>query len=452
MSLGDPIEGSGKVHSVMKTYFDPELETAPLGKLREIQFQKLKRVLEVVYQSNRFYQRKFREHGVELEHIKRLDDIGKLPFSFKREFQKDQEENPPFGTNLSDPLDHYVRYHQTTGTTGRPLRWLDTRQSWQWRGRIAAMSLWAAGVRPSDIVFFPFSFGPHIAFWGLFEGTWQIGALAIAGGGWDTLQRIRSIGENRVTVVCCTPTYALRMAEVAQENGIDLKTSSVRIMVHGGEPGPLVPPICKKIEEAWGATPYDYPGLTEVGAYGMHCEHQKWAVHMNEGEFIIEVIDPKSAALVPEGEVGEMVLTNLGRFSSPAIRFRTGDLVKVKREVCPCGRTFGLLEGGVLGRSDDMITIRGMNIFPAQVGALVEKHLVIGEEYQMVAYTKEGVGEFKMMIELVGGRNGEEVARAIRDDLRRLFEIRIEVEVVPPGILQRSDFKSKRFVDKRERI
>lgn len=430
-------------------YFDAEVETAPLEKLRSLQFKRLKRILEIVYRSNPFYQRKFQEHGITPDDVRCLEDIRKLPFTHKKEFQRDQEENPPFGTNLSEPLENYVRYHQTTGTTGRPLKWLDTKESWRWRGRCAAMSLWAAGVRPSDVVFFPFAFGPHVAFWGLFEGASQIGALVIAGGGWDTQQRLTSILENRVTVVCCTPTYALRMAEVAKEKGINLRDSSVRILVHAGEPGALVPSIRKKIEEAWGAIPYDYPGLTEVGAYGIHCRNQTNAIHVNEAEFIIEVINPNTGEPVPEGEQGEMVLTNLGRACSPAIRFRTGDLVRLKKGICPCGRTFRMLDGGVIGRVDDMITIRGMNIFPLQVGEIVERHLVVGEEYQMVAYSEKGLDEFKVTVELVEGRNSEEVAKAIQEDLRQRFEIRFQVEVVPPGTLPRSNYKSKRFIDKR---
>ena len=434
------------------SYFDPEVETAPLDRLREIQFHRLKHVLQVVYRNNRFYQRKFREHPVELGEIKRLEDIRKLPFSHKSEFQKDQEHNPPYGTNLSEPLEHYVRYHQTTGTTGTPLKWFDTRESWLWRGKCGAMSLWASGVRPSDIVFFPFSFGPHVAFWGLFEGAWQIGALSIAAGGWDTLQRVRSVIENQATVMCCTPTYALRMAEVARENAIDLSKSALRRTVHAGEPGALVPSIRKKIEEAWGATPYDYSGLTEVGAYGMHCEHQEHAIHVNEGEFIIEVIDPNTEEPVSEGEIGEMVLTNLGRSCSPGIRFRTQDLVRLGPGFCRCGRTFGILDGGVLGRSDDMITIRGMNIFPAQVGEIVERHLVIGEEYQMEACSRAGLGEFKVMVELAEGRAADHVVSGLREALKEHFEIRMEVVVVPSGTLPRSEYKSKRFVDKREEV
>ena len=432
-------------------FFDQQVETASREEIEVLQFRKLETLLKKVYATNPFYRSKFENFSVTPSDIRSLDDLQRLPFTVKKEFEEDQERHPIFGTNLTEPLENYVRYHQTTGTTGKPLKWLETRESWQWRGRCAAMALWAAGVRPSDIVFFPFAFGPHVAFWGIFEGVFQIGALAIAGGGWDTSQRIKSILENQVTVICCTPTYALRLAEVAKENGIDLSNSSVRIMIHAGEPGALIPSIRKKIEEAWGATPYDYPGLTEIGAYGIHCRYDKEAIHVNESEFIIEVINPDTGEYAPEGEVGQMVLTNLGRSCSPTIRFRTGDLVRLKKSACPCGRTFRMLDGGVLGRSDDMVIIRGINIFPPKVGEIVEGHLVVGEEYQMVAYSEKG-GEFKVMVELIEGRNREEVTKVIREDLRQHFEIRMDVEVVPAGTLPRSEYKSKRFVDRREHL
>ena len=432
-----------------KPYFEPESETASEDKLRELQFNKLKNVLNIVSKSNPFYRRKFQKHGVSVQEIKSLDDLRKIPFSYKEEFQKDQRGNPPFGTNLSEPLESYTRYHQTSGTTGLPLKWLDTEKSWRWRGKCAAMALWGAGLRPSDIVFFPFAFGPHVAFWGLFEGAQLAGALVIAGGGWNTLQRVKSIIENRVSIICCTPTYALRMAEVAERERIDIKKSSVRVIVTAGEPGALVPAIRDKIKQAWGAVPFDYPGLTEVGAYAIHCQNQERSIHVNESEFIIEVIDPDSGNPVPEGEIGEMVLTNLGRSCSPGIRFRTGDLVKLGKSNCPCGRTFRLLIGGVLGRRDDMIIIRGMNIFPSKIGEAVEKFLALGEEYRVVAYTKNGMGELKVQIEFAPGRDEKEISNMITKELRDQFELRIDVEGVSAGTLPRSDYKSRRFLDER---
>jgi phenylacetate-CoA ligase len=280
--------------------------------------------------------------------------------------------------------------------------------------------------------------------------VWQIGALAIAGGGWNTLQRLKSIFENQVTVVACTPTYAIRMAEVARENGIDLRESSVRITFHAGEPGALIPSVRDKIIENWGAKPFDYPGLTEVGAYGIHCVAQDTSIHVNEAEFIFELIDPKTGTLIKGEGTGEMVLTNLGRTSSPSIRFRTGDLVNVKKNQCSCGRTFISLDGGIIGRVDGMICLKGMNIFPSQMEEVVGRSLVMGEEYQIVCYTKKGMGELKVMCELLEGRP-DDVLSEIQKDLLGAVEIRIEVERVPIGTIERSEYKSKKFVDKREK-
>jgi phenylacetate-CoA ligase len=273
--------------------------------------------------------------------------------------------------------------------------------------------------------------------------------LAIAGGGWNTLQRVKAIFENNVTVVACTPTYAMRMAEVASENGIDLRESSVRLTIHAGEPGALIPAVRKRITESWGAKPFDYPGMTEVGNYGIHCVFQDGAIHVNEAEFIFELLDPKTGDSVKGDGTGEMVLTNLGRTSSPSIRFRTGDLVTVKSEKCPCGRAFRLLDGGIIGRVDGMILVRGINIYPSQVQAVVEKHLEVGEEYQVVAYTEKDMAELKVMCELLDNRPREAIVKKIEEELRNTFEIRMKVEPVPKGTIERSDYKSKRFIDKR---
>lgn len=433
----------------MTVYFDREAETSPRARIEEIQFKRLKGLLEVACRENPFYKKKYAEHGISPEDIRSLDDITKLPYLYKKEIQEDQRANPPFGTNLTGSLEDYVRYHQTTGTTGAPVRWLDTKETWNWRGRCAAMSMCGSGITAKDIVFFPFAFGPHVAYWGIWQGAWEIGALAIAGGGWDTAQRIRSIFENKVTVVACTPTYAIRMAEVAAQNGIDLRESSVRMTFHAGEPGALIPSVRNRIMESWGVKPFDYPGLTEVGNYGIHCVDQDTSIHVNEAEFIFELIDPDSGDPIEGEGTGEMVLTNLGRTSSPSIRFRTGDVVKVKRSQCKCGRTFLSLDGGIIGRVDGMICLRGMNIFPSQIEAIVGKHLVMGEEFQIVAYTSKAMGELKVMCELLEGRP-DHVLSAIQKDLLDTAEIRINVERVPRGTIERSEYKSKKFVDMRE--
>lgn len=435
----------------MPTYFRKEVETAPRETIRALQLEKLKKMLERVCATNPFYRKKFAEAEVTAGDIRVLEDLVKLPYALKGEFQQDQANNPPYGSNLTEPLKDYVRFHQTTGTTGKPLKWLDTREGWDWRGKCAAMSLTASGITAEDTIFFPFAFGPHVAFWGIWEGAFRIGALAISGGGWDTLQRVKFIMEKQVTVVACTPTYALRLAESAAEAGIDLRKSNVRVTFHGGEPGPMIPSFREKMKARWNAVPFDYPGLTEAGAYGMHCTCQETSVHANEEEFLIELIDPGTGMPLACGGVGELVITNLGRVCSPAIRFRTGDIVNAKEGQCACGRTFLLLEGGVIGRSDDMITIRGMNVFPSQIGAVAEKYLATGEEYRIVAYTRKGMADLKILLELAGGRPNQEIAERVKNELRECLEIRVDAEVVPPGTLPRSEYKSKKFVDQREK-
>lgn len=434
----------------MGVYFDEEVETGSRESIEAAQFKRLRHMLEVACSENPFYRRKYREHGVRPEDIRSLDDLPKLPYLYKKEIQEDQRLNPPFGTNLVGGLERYARYHQTTGTTGNPVRWLDTKETWNWRGRCAAMSLCGPGINAADIVSFPFAFGPHVAYWGIWEGVWSIGALAIAGGGWNTLQRIKNIIETRATVVALTPTYAIRMAEEARENGIDLRESAVRITFHAGEPGALIPSVRKRIMESWGARPFDYPGLTEVGAYGIHCTEQDTSIHVNEAEFIFELIDPATGTPIRGEGTGEMVLTNLGRTTSPSIRFRTGDVVSVKRGRCACGRTFLSLDGGIIGRVDGMICLKGMNIFPSQVEAVVEKHLVLGEEYKIIAYTARGMGELKVMCELLEERS-DDVLKEIGKDLLDSVEIRIGVERAARGTIERSDYKSKKFVDMREK-
>jgi phenylacetate-CoA ligase len=434
-------------------FLDPVLETAPRDKLEKIQWQKLKRLLEIVFEKNPFYQRKFENYNVKLADIKNLSDLTKLPFTTKLEFQEDQEQHPPFGTNLSEPLENYVQYHQTTGTTGKPLKWLDTAESWQWRARCIAHVFRAAGLGPGDIFMLPFNFGPYTAFWGAYEAAQYLGILTIPTGGWDTKQRLRCLLENKVTAIATTPTYARRMAEVAEEEGIELRKSSVRAILLAGEPGGMIPSIRKKIEEAWGAEVYEYPGLTEVGTYAFTCEYSKetMSLHVIESEFIVEVIDPETGEVVPEGTIGELVITNLGRSCSPAIRFHTEDLVKLKRGICPCGRTFVMLEGGVLGRRDDMLLVRGVNVYPSAIANIIEALLPPGQEYQIICYSDpEGRDAVKVQIELAPGQ--ENLQQLIAEEIKLRLNLRLEVEAVPIGKLPRAEYKSKKVLDLRAKV
>src|SRR4030042_296794 len=307
-------------------YFDQKVETASQDELAMLQFQKLEALLKKVSTSNSFYQNKFRSLGITLAEIRSMDDLKKLPFTVKREFEEDQEKHPPFGTNLTEPLENYVQYRQTSGTTGKPLKFLDTRESWEWRGKCACYLMKAAGVRRGDRIFFPFNFGPYTAFWIIYDGAYQLGNLIIPTGGWDSLQRLQSIIENQATVIPVTPSYAIRLGETAYAHHIDIANSSVRIIMLSGEPGGLVPGIREKIQRLWGSQCYEWIGMTEVGAGAFQCTEQPNAVHILESEFIAEIVDSETGPPVQEGEGGELVLTNLGRSCMPSIRYRTVDL------------------------------------------------------------------------------------------------------------------------------
>jgi len=431
-------------------YFNQKVETASRDEMRMLQFKKLEALLKKVYTSNAFYQNKFSQSGIALSDVRSLDDLRKLPFTTKREFEDDQAEHPPFGTNLTEPLENYAQYHQTSGTTGKPLKFLDTRESWEWRGRVVCHILKGAGVTRGDRILFPFNFGPYTAFWVMYEGAYQLGILIIPTGGWSSLQRLECMIENKATVIPITPTYALSLAETAREHGIDLASSSVKSLLLTGEPGALIPHVRERLQKIWNARCFDYIGLTEVGTWGFQCTEEPNGVHILESEFIAEIVDPETGIPVQEGKVGELVLTNLGRSCMPAIRYRTGDLVKARKEICPCGRTFRVLEGGVLGRKDEMIVIRGVNVFPNVLANVVESYIQAGDDYQIEVYKDRGVDEIAVKLQMKEQETGETIQRAVQDEIRKKLNLRIEVETVPKGTLPKFDYKAKRFIDRRK--
>ncbi len=431
-------------------YFDGKAETAGREEMAGLQFQKLGILLKKVFASNQFYQDKFACHGITLSEIRSIRDLHKLPFTVKKELEEDQARHPIFGSNLTEPLENYVQYHQTSGTTGRPLKFLDTQESWEWRGKVACYILKGAGVKRGDRIFFPFNFGPYTAFWVMYQGAYQLGNLIIPTGGWNSVQRLQCIFDNQATVIPTTPSYALILADAAREEHIDLGGSSVRILMLSGEPGALVPGVREKLQKVWNARCFDYIGMTEVGTWGFQCTEEPNGVHILESEFIAEIVDPRTGTPVPEGEVGELVLTNLGRACMPAIRYRTGDLVKIKKGNCPCGRTFRVLEGGVLGRKDEMVVIRGVNVFPNVLAEVVESHIQPGDDYRIEAYKEDGVDEIAVKLEIKEQEKKEAIGGAIQDEIKRKLNLRVEVGVVPGGTMSKSDFKAKRFIDRRK--
>lgn len=409
--------------------------------LENYQIHKLNQMLSFLLMENEFYQSKLQ--GIQLP-LRSKEDLAKLPFTTKQELVEDQKNNPPYGKNHTYPVTSYGRYHQTSGTTGEPLKVLDTPKSWKWWEDCWIKVYEASGVTSEDVVFLAFSFGPFVGFWGGFEAAKRISALVIASGSQSSKERITSMITNQATVLLCTPSYALHLVEVAEDMGVDLRDTKIEKIITAGEPGGSIPSIRKQIEDAWGATVYDHVGMTEMGAYGYGCK-AKNGLHVNDEQFIAEIINPETGEPVGPNERGELVLTNLGRYGYPLIRYRTGDMVINQPEKCSCGDPFTFLPGGILGRADDMVVIRGINIYPSSIEAIVREFKEI-KEFRIVYYTIEDMDQMKVQIETED--------ESIKDDLftllRQRVGLRIEVEIVEKGSLPRFEMKGRRIVDKRE--
>ncbi|MDR9793276.1 AMP-binding protein [Aeribacillus sp. FSL K6-2848] len=412
------------------------------NELRSLQLQKLNRLLHFVLNHNEFYKEKLA--GLKLP-LQSLEEVKKLPFTMKKELVDDQNNHPPYGKNHSYPLEEYVRYHQTSGTSGKPLKILDTKKSFEWWETCWLEVYRSSGVTKKDRVFFAFSFGPFIGFWAAFEGAKRLGALSISSGSQTSIERLRSMIENRATVLVCTPSYALHLAEVAEENGIDIKNGPVQKIITAGEPGASVPSTRKQIESLWGAVLYDHVGMTEMGAYGYSCSEQK-GIHVNESEFIVEVINPNTLEPVEVGEKGELVLTNLGRESYPVIRYRTGDIVIRSDQQCECGNSYQFFPGGILGRADDMVIIRGINIYPSSIESIIREFKEV-KEFRIVYYTENEMDQIKVEIE----SDSEQIVPILATKLRERVGLRIQVEKVPDNELPRFTMKARRVVDNRKK-
>jgi len=420
--------------------------------LEALQTERLRSLLAEILPHNAFYTRKLAGAGLLRGTAlpSRPDGSGEpshlrsLPLTTKVELLADQEAHPPYGTALTYPLDRYCRLMQTSGTSGQPLRWLDTPESWQWMLTNWQQIFEIVGVGRGDRLFFPFSFGPFLGFWTAYESASQQGLWCLPGGGMSSVARLHFLLDHQATVVLCTPTYALHLAEVAEREGIDLRNSAVRALIVAGEPGGSIPAVRARIEAGWNARVFDHSGMTEVGPVAIECRENPAGLHILEGDYIAEVIDPDTLESVAPGTTGELVLTTLGRLGSPLIRYRTGDLVCIDPDLCPCGRSFVRLRGGILGRVDDMIHLRGNNLHPSTLEAVIRGVEEVAE-YRIEIDRSSALAVLHVEVEPVPWAHGQDVAervdRAIRDEL--LF--RAEVHAVAPGSLPRYEMKARRI-------
>ncbi|MGO8746288.1 MAG: phenylacetate--CoA ligase family protein [Thermoguttaceae bacterium] len=417
--------------------------------IRRHQLEALRRLIREVATGNRFYAPILRQAGVS-ESVADLDDfVARMPFTQKRMLAEDQRRNPPFGTNLTYPLAAYCRLNQTSATThGAPLRWLDTPESWQWMLDNWKQVYRAAGVSSSDRLYFAFSFGPFLGFWTAFEAGSQIGCLTIPGGGLSSLARLEAMRDTGATVLLCTPTYAMRLAEVAAGENLDLSTLSIRKILVAGEPGGSVPAVREHIERRWSrAAIFDHHGMTEVGPVSYQCPEEPGTLVVMESSYLAEVVDSATGRPVRRGAIGELVLTTLGRVGSPLLRYRTGDLVREDVGMAARhGRHEMSLKGGILGRTDDMVLIRGVNVYPAALDEVLRSFAEVAE-YRVELQTRRAMTEIHIRVEPTAtGLDGPALARQIQAKVRSLFNLRMRVTVCPPGTLPRFEMKAQRWV------
>ncbi|MDB6021049.1 MAG: Phenylacetate-coenzyme ligase [Pedosphaera sp.] len=411
------------------------------------QLEQLRSLLAELFPGNVFYSQKLSACGVTFD-VASLEDFSRrFPFTTKSELVEDQRAHPPYGTGLTYPPDRYTRFHQTSGTTGTPLRWLDTPESWDWMVESWGEVYRAAGVDRHDRIYFAFSFGPFIGFWLAYEAGGRLGALCIPGGGMSSAARLRAIIDNAATVLCCTPTYALRLAEVAAQENLDLRQARVKTLIVAGEPGGSIPAIRGRLTQLWhGARVFDHHGMTETGPVTHECPARPGVLHVIESAYYAEIINPVTSKPVPAGQTGELVLTTLGRIGSPLLRYRTGDMVKADTQPCPCGRADVALVGGILGRTDDMIVVRGVNVYPSAVEEIVRSADGV-LEYQMQVSTAQSLTDLRLQIEpRLDCADVAALVAKLEKSFQTQFALRVPVGVVTAGSLPRFEMKAKRWV------
>ncbi len=432
------------------TYWSKETELLPRKQLDQLQLQRFRKQMEYVYDRSPMYKRKYDEAGIKPSDIKTLDDIQHVPFTVKEELRESQGQHPPWGDFICIPAEEGVRVFQTTGTTGIPVKNILNKADWTKHFYEQFMHfICGYGIKTSDILFVPFGYSLYIAWWGFQAAMEQAGVMIVPGGAQSSQDRVRNIFEWDATVVCGTPTYLLYLGDTAIEMGRALSDSAVRIVVAAGEPGANVPSTKKTIEELWGAKCYDDIGSTEISNFGFECVAQK-GTHVIESMFYPECLDPETLKPVSASEIGELVLSNLCTESAPLLRFRMMDLVRFNKETCDCGRTFLRLDGGVLGRSDDMFQFAGVNIFPSGVENLIREVAEFSNEYQLIV-PKMGRGKrLKIRVEpATPGIPKERIKQAVKEFIETVkYRITItpDVEIVQIGELPRFELKAKRVI------
>jgi phenylacetate-coenzyme A ligase PaaK-like adenylate-forming protein len=440
-------------------YWFPERETmAP--ELRDLAIlARIQRVMAYAHERSPFYQRKWGAAGLELGDIKTLEDFERVPVVTKEELRLEQATNPPFGEYLCIPEHEVARVHGTSGTTGRPTAFGIGGADWRVIANAHARAMWAMGIRPDDTVFVGSVFSLYMGSWAALAGAERLGAAAFpfgAGVAGQTLRAVNWMAQMRPSAFYGTPTYALRLAQVAEENDIDPRDFGIRILFFSGEPGASIPSIREQIEFAYGGEVFDCGSMAEMSPWTNLAETTGHAGMLCWQDMVYtEVADPVTCRRVPFGGEGTPIYTHLERTSQPMIRLFSGDLTRWESGPSPCGRTYPMLPRGIYGRIDDQFTIRGENIYPSAIDAIVSALPAYGGEHRIVVSREDTMDTLAVQVEYHRALDGDQDAidafcRAAADSLRVTLGVRTQVIPVPAYTFERTDFKARRVIDERD--
>lgn len=435
-------------------FWNEYTETLPREQLDALHLQRLQAMVDYAYQCSPFYRRKFDACGLKPGDIQSLEDFKrKVPVTDKSEFIELQAESPPYGPTLALPSEFVAHHCETSGTTGKPLAIPYSMYDTVRYGESWVYGYWALGIRPSDTFYFAFGWGNFAGFWSAYWGARRLGCRVISGGGLDTKGHIQTIMRLRPTVLISTPTFALRMAAVAAEMGIDLSQSSIKYTYHAGEPGPnALPAMRTAIETAWGAKSGELLGIAEIDALAPGCPNGD-GVHVNEMNVFSWSMNPDTGAEVPDGEVGENIVTTYANTAQPLINYRTHDLV-CRGQNCSCGRTWVKFVGSVLGRADFMVTVRGTNVYQSAVENLIGETPEISNSYELVLTREDENDVMTIRFEPTPAftqapEAWEGIAQRLSDRIHAGLHVRLRAVAVAPGSLPRYELKTKRIFDQR---